>query len=684
MKKQRVMIVGDASAVIPDLSLQVQESGYAICAVATSWDEAKKILLTDIPDSVLAVLGSTDYKDGIRFGKYLHDHRGIPVIYLAVSKEDSILEEALGSRPSGFLVNPFGKRELRAALAIAHFQCHAGRNGRSTEDELKRHRAHLEAIIARKTAELRKSNARLHRLLHSIDQSERKLATDSLDFDVHEDREVPQSIEEGIITVDTDQRVVLINAGAARMLGVTEDAVAGKKVRDVFRFSDESLSSHLESSMATMLSNGSSSETFESVAVLTANNQTAHFVVYFEPIPDMDGKTVGIVLAFRDALENRKKEYEAIRIQKFESLALMIRGIAHDFNNILSSVLANIQLTKVETAEGSPAYVRLNHAEDSILKARELSQQMLTYSGGEITNEKTSALPSLIRQTAIFSLRGSRSKCEFSLPDRLRDVPIDADLVRLILNDLFLFMDGSMHGAGTIVVSAEDMNPSTVGSGTTAPVDYVRIRLHSSEFVIPLESQEGLFRPGSSMEFAIDLSFAESMIRKSGGVLDVQSRQDLGTDLILYLPASHLEPREKVSKKITGIKKSDLIGRKKILLMDDEEAILSATSEMLKFLGYEVLTAQNGESAVPLYQSARDTGVPFDAVILDITIPGGLGAKETLAKLVTINPAVKAIISSGYSTNPMILDYRSFGFAAAVVKPYGFKELGEALDIIFR
>jgi two-component system, cell cycle sensor histidine kinase and response regulator CckA len=245
-------------------------------------------------------------------------------------------------------------------------------------------------------------------------------------------------------------------------------------------------------------------------------------------------------------------------------------------------------------------------------------------------------------------------------------------------------MDGSMHGAGTIVVSAEDMNPSTVGSGTTAPVDYVRIRLHSSEFVIPLESQEGLFRPGSSMEFAIDLSFAESMIRKSGGVLDVQSRQDLGTDLILYLPASHLEPREKVSKKITGIKKSDLIGRKKILLMDDEEAILSATSEMLKFLGYEVLTAQNGESAVPLYQSARDTGVPFDAVILDITIPGGLGAKETLAKLVTINPAVKAIISSGYSTNPMILDYRSFGFAAAVVKPYGFKEPGEALDIIFR
>ena len=163
------------------------------------------------------------------------------------------------------------------------------------------------------------------------------------------------------------------------------------------------------------------------------------------------------------------------------------------------------------------------------------------------------------------------------------------------------------------------------------------------------------------------------MVRRSAGLLDIRSDAECGTEISLYLPAQRKEPTTKMSGTQVAKKKKES-DKKTILLMDDEEAILSATSDMLRFLGFEVTTAHDGAAAVECYRRALAGGAPYDAVILDITVPGGLGAKETLPELTAADPSVKAIISSGYSTNPMITDYRSFGFVAAIVKPYGFKE----------
>ncbi|MDO9034519.1 MAG: hybrid sensor histidine kinase/response regulator, partial [Methanoregula sp.] len=216
------------------------------------------------------------------------------------------------------------------------------------------------------------------------------------------------------------------------------------------------------------------------------------------------------------------------------------------------------------------------------------------------------------------------------------------------------------------------------------PGDYVRITLEAQKLFIPLAAIEDIFKPGSSMAFALDLSVAESMIRKCGGVLDVRSGTEAGTEILLHLPARYAPAGTKpIEKTAIPVKKKDP-AQKKILLMDDEEAILSATGEMLKFLGYDVVVASHGDAAIEMFKKAMNAGAPFDAAILDITIPGGMGAQETMPKLVALDPAVKGIISSGYSTNPMIVDYRSFGYAAVVVKPYGFKELSEALDTAFK
>jgi len=148
--------------------------------------------------------------------------------------------------------------------------------------------------------------------------------------------------------------------------------------------------------------------------------------------------------------------------------------------------------------------------------------------------------------------------------------------------------------------------------------------------------------------------------------------------------AEHTVQPSKTQPRKTGVQKKGMTARYRILLMDDEEAILSATSEMLSFLGHDVTVAENGDAAIDLYEKAQTGATPFDAVILDITVPGGKGAEETLPRLRTLDPAVRAIISSGYATHPLVVSFATRGFAAALVKPYGFKELEESLARVFQ
>jgi PAS domain S-box-containing protein len=677
------MIVGNEPVVTSELSLRLKNLGYRTVSIASSAEEAIGRAGTEHPDVILLDAALPGEPGGTATAKKLKEQYGFPVILIAKTGRD-IPDRAKASTPFDTITKPVDEREVEIALEIAIHGQKAEMRIRALEDDLRKYRAHFEAVIARRTAELKKTNAQLHRLLHYIELTERKLATDSLDIEFQEDLERPFGTEEGVITVDQDLRVVVINGIALQMLGLTEDEAMGKDIGNVFLCQDETFARRLAESMQSMISAGSQGETFPDLAVKSRKGSILSLTAFIEPIFDNDNDIVGLVLTIWDAADTKKKENAAIRAQKLESLNMMVRGIAHDFNNILSSVMANVQLAKMDVNEKSHAYNRLNSAEDSVLRARELSQQMLNYTGGEIQQKKVTDLCELVRSVGTLAVRGSKSKCEYALPSHLWDVLLDEDLVKLVLNDLFLFLDGSMPSGGNIEISARNVISGSDKQESLGAADYIAIQLSAAQLVIPKEALDDLFRPGSSLAFALDLSVAESMIRKAGGVLDIKSDPAIGTSIHLYLPAVFSSPpvKEKMKETIRFEPKED--GKKKILLMDDEEAILSATGEMLNFLGYEVATARNGESAINMYQQARDSGSPFDGVILDITVPGGLGAQETIPRLVALDPSVKAIISSGYSTNPMIVDFKAFGFAAAIVKPYGFKELGEALDTVFR
>lgn len=683
MTKPLVMIVVEDPALSKDLSTLLKKNGYMVSASLSSGEAAVTGEISGHPPIVLIDLSINGRLDGLATAEQSQARQNSPVVFIATADEE---KHARARHPGmyGYIAKPLDERELKAALDAAQYRQEAEGKIHASEDALKKYRAHLEAVITRRTAELKKTNAQLHRLLHFIELTERKLATDSLEIDLHAEKDAPIGIEEGVITADQDLRVVLINGAATQMLGWTEDDAIGTGIGDVFAITDAMAAKRLDASLRSMALSGTAGEPLGNIPVQSRNGDAPVFVTYAEPIIDTDGERVGVVLTFRDAAESRKKEYEALRTRKLESLNLMVRGVAHDFNNILSSVLANIQLAKMELPESATGYGRLNRAEDSLMRARELSEQLLTYSGGGTPQGKTTDLVGLIKNVGTFSVRGTRVNCEFSVPADLWAVPLDEDLVRLMLNDLFLFLDSSLPEGGTIRASARNILSGTADIRAARPGDYVRITLVAPKLVIPKEALADIFRPGSSLAFALDLSVAESMVRKSGGVLDVRSGTETGTEILLHLPAHQAPAGTKtLHKPIAPVKKKEP-AQKKILLMDDEEAILSATGEMLKFLGYDVEVANHGESAIELFKKALQAGTPFDAAILDITIPGGMGAQETMPKLVALDPGVKGIISSGYSTNPMIVDYRSFGYAAVIVKPYGFKELGEALDTAFR
>ena len=681
MKRQRVLMATGESPASSELASVLRGIGYDVVIPDDLSRDSIQRSVRDRPEIAFIDLTGEILAESRAVAAQIEEH-DMPVIAIVPRESVSLPQAPKEIHVYGHIVRPFDSSTLKTVIDLATGRQSAEKALRRSKEDLRKYRVHLEAVLSQRTKELKKTNAQIHRLLRYVEMTDRKLATDSLGAELHRPADIgAPEIGEGVITADPGMRVVLMNAAASQILGITEDEAVGKAIGEVFGVSDTGAATRIADSMKDMLVAGTPGEALENVRIMTRPGEKRILSAYYEPIFDSDDSIAGIVLTFRNASENRRREYEAIRSRRLETLSLMARGLAHDLNNMLSSVLANIQLARVDLPCGTSGHDRLDCAEDAVFRARELSQQLLVSSERKESPMKILDLAGLIRKTGLFSTRGSQSRVEFSFPGELAEVAVDEDIIRLILSDLFLFLDNSVPEGGPITVTAENIPPESA-MDIAEPRERVIIRLDAAGLETSDETRSRIFQAGSCPAFAVDLSFAESLARRYGGVLEVRKGDGQGTGFDLILPGRSAAPvspgRQEPDILAAGKEQS-----KKILLMDDEDAILSATSEMLKFLGYEVVTASNGEAAVEIHRRAITAKAPFDAVILDITVPGGLGAKETLPMLTASDPGIRAIISSGYSTNPMITGYRSFGFGAAIVKPYGFRELQQALGQVF-
>ena len=372
---------------------------------------------------------------------------------------------------------------------------------------------------------------------------------------------------------------------------------------------------------------------------------------------------------------------EIMKAQKLESVEILAARIAHDFNNSLTAILANVSLARMYGDPSDKSLEKLVAAEREIMHAKRLTQQLLRLSTGGTPVDETASIMELLKDCASLATRGSKVKCELSIADDLWSVKISEDRVNQVLCNIIINADQAMPNGGVINIRAENMVIGKADRLSLKAGRYVRLSIEDQGIGIPADELHNIFRLYFTTKpkgTGLGLATSNIIVREHGGLICVESQVDIGTIFHIYLPASSAKaPAQKLRM---GHK--PIMGAGRILVMDDEKYIRDLASEILDQIGYEITTAVNGVEAVKLYQEARDSGQPYDVVIVDLTVPGGMGGKETIQELRRIDPEVKAIICSGYADDPIMTGFREYGFKSAIDKPYETIDLSVILHEI--
>ncbi len=389
-------------------------------------------------------------------------------------------------------------------------------------------------------------------------------------------------------------------------------------------------------------------------------------------LTDQAGRHAGTVCVVRDITEWKKIEEERLRSQKLESLGVLAGGSAHDFNNMLSGILGNISLARLlMTRDAAETNKRLLEAEKALRWARGLTQQLLTFSRGGAPVRKTILIGALIRDAAEFALRGSGTTAEFHIVDDLRPVYADEGQLRQVIQNIVINADQAMPRDGIIEVRAENITSETGGRISDKPADYVRISVTDRGIGIPREHLQKIFDPYFTTKqkgSGLGLATSYAIVRNHDGFIRVESDPARGTTFQVDFPVSLQEPSQERESEDVSVLAEGASAR--ILIMDDEEDLRHLTADMLRHLGYSVEVARHGQEAISKYIEAREAHAPFDIVVLDLTVRGGLGGAETVQRLLAIDPRVRAIVTSGYSDDRVMSDFKQHGFADVLHKPY--------------
>jgi PAS domain S-box-containing protein len=384
----------------------------------------------------------------------------------------------------------------------------------------------------------------------------------------------------------------------------------------------------------------------------------------------------------RDITEKHRLEEELLKAQKLEAIGVLAGGIAHDFNNFLTSIMGHVSLAKIDVSQNDTIYPLLEKAEKASERAKALTQRLLTFSKGGAPVKEVTTISDAIVDCATFALSGSKVACNFNLAADLWPVKIDVAQINQVVQNIIINADQAMSAGGTIRIRAANI---TIGMNQGLPLQpgkYVLLTFQDSGSGIPVEDLNKIFDPYFTSKengSGLGLTTAYSIIKRHDGHITVDSQVGMGTKFSVYLPSSKEEIREKAEG--AGI---DLKGKGRILAMDDEEMIRGLIQEMLHRIGYEVELANDGEEAIEIYRRALAAGRPFDAVILDLTVPGAMGGKEAIGRLCEIDENIKAIVSSGYSIDPVMSNYKEYGFCGVVEKPYNLQKLGKTLNQILK
>jgi PAS domain S-box-containing protein len=397
---------------------------------------------------------------------------------------------------------------------------------------------------------------------------------------------------------------------------------------------------------------------------------------------DENGQAIRATGIHLDITDKKRMEDELAKSDKLDSIGVLAGGIAHDFNNVLTVILGNVSMVKMRLQSDNYASQKLDAAERAICRAQQLTQQLMTFSEGGAPALEVQSIDRIIRDASEFALRGSNVKCTMDIPCDLYPVRIDEKLLSQVFCNLLLNSDQAMPNGGVVKISVRNTAIIKNNSLLLLPGNYVKIQIEDEGVGIPENHLKKIFDPFFSTKQSgsgLGLAIVYSVIRNHYGSVQIDSKMSVGTTATIHLPAAN-EPGGQVIPDEKEVKS----GAGRILVVEDEEPVRDILEDALDKLGYKARLVSDGSEAVKLFKDGLEGGQPFDAVIMDLTIPGGMGGKQTIDELLKIDPDVKAIVSSGYSNDAILSNYSKYGFCGKLVKPYNIRTLGDLLETILR
>ncbi|MCX6967229.1 MAG: PAS domain S-box protein [Verrucomicrobia bacterium] len=482
-----------------------------------------------------------------------------------------------------------------------------------------------------------------------------------------------RSIREGCITTDNDARVVTLNPVAEQLTGWTQQEAADHPLSEVLRLTSIRGKRPLDiSRLSEKIRQG------DSQSLVIARDGTQRRVeLSAAPIRARKNLKLGTVLVLRDVTEKHFLEEERYKAEKLESIGVAAGGIAHDFNNLLTAVIGNLSLSLMENEVHMKD--RIEASKNAALRAQDLARQLLTFAKGGAPVKCTSSLNQLVCETIGFTLSGTNIRSAIDLPENLWPGDVNPGQISQVMSNLAVNAVQAMEQGGTLHVSGENLVLDAENAPPTLePGRYVRITVRDEGPGIAEEIRKKIFDPYFTTKptgNGLGLATSYSIVKNHNGYISVDSLPGEGATFRVYLPASEGEIAPEV--KHTPPK----AGRGgKVLVLDDEEVICELISYSLTAQGYQVVESREGNAALRLYKQALEAGEPFDLVIMDLTIPGGMGGREALQELMKMDPGARAIVASGYATDPIMLHYKEYGFCGSIAKPFDLVHLAQAVQ----
>ncbi|MBN2155438.1 MAG: PAS domain S-box protein [Candidatus Lokiarchaeota archaeon] len=530
-----------------------------------------------------------------------------------------------------------------------------------------------------------------------IDITETKQAESAFRESEERFKMLVDQMEEGFAIGDENDNFTYVNNRFCEIIGYSTNELVGRNIRDIVNpryhyILDEQMEQRKQGT----------SDPYELILCHKSGCDVPTLIGPAGLFDEETGEYMGCFAVFTDITELKNMESERLRLQheilnarRIESLGILAGGIAHDFNNILTSILGNLSLAKItlESEPHSDLKEIIIEAENATVQAKALTQQLLTFSkGGAPIRKTTNSISELIKTTTNFVLRGKSYTAKYDIAEDLYPCDIDEAQMSQVINNLIVNAYQAMPKGGSIFIRGENTEISENVPIPITPGKYIRIEVRDEGVGIPPENLPKIFDPyfttkqkdtsdgDISPPRGLGLTSAFHIIQNHGGIITAESELGVGSLFVIYLPASL--DKIQISEKITttGIQN----GKGNILLLDDEPTVRKIGKKMLEKLGYDVVVASNGDEAIEIYKNHLHSKSTFDLLIMDLTIPGGLGGLEAFKEILKLNPQVKAVVSSGYSNDTVLAHFSDYGFAGVLIKPYTIEGLSKTLTSILQ